>query len=559
MNLYKIKIWILSSTVVFGFLFFSGLFLKNVYTLQFSNSEYFQNQALSYRVETEVLKSKRGSIYDRNLNLVSSSSRSFNVALRPKEIKDPYEVSNILSSFLGLSREYIYEKIESNNNYFYLLRNIDYEKGIEIDSWSIDGVILEESNKRILHNESFKNIIGKVDADGYGIEGLELYFDYQLQGTDGEITYEVSPNGKIIPQGEIRTVQPVHGEDLLLTLDSELQYLTEQLCFKALLETSAYNCSVVFANANTGEIIISAEQKSQNENFNINLISTRAQYEPGSSFKIFSIGHALDENIVSLNDVFLVEDTIEIISGSCNNDYKGYKGCYKDFLNHEPYNLTIKEILERSSNVGTILATQELEVEKLENFLKIFGFTSKTGVELTGEAKGSFDKNKTCATCLSSLSIGYSANVTQMQMVKAYSIIVNGGKDISLSMVKKPYLHKNRTQVIDEELSETLKGFLINVVEGENGTAKSLKMEDYTIGGKTGTSRTHIEGVGYSSERFNTSFTGFVETSEGPIVGSVILWGASTTSPQFEYVTGGSTAAPIFKTIVSYFSPNERK
>ena len=559
MNLYKIKIWILSSTVVFGFLFFSGLFLKNVYTLQFSNSEYFQNQALSYRVETEVLKSKRGSIYDRNLNLVSSSSRSFNVALRPKDIKDPNEVSNILSSFLGLSREYIYEKIESNNNYFYLLRNIDYEKGIEIDSWSIDGVILEESNKRILHNESFKNIIGKVDADGYGIEGLELYFDYQLQGTDGEITYEVSPNGKIIPQGEIRTVQPVHGEDLLLTLDSELQYLTEQLCFKALLETSAYNCSVVFANANTGEIIISAEQKSQNENFNINLISTRAQYEPGSSFKIFSIGHALDENIVSLYDVFLVEDTIEIISGSCNNDYKGYKGCYKDFLNHEPYNLTIKEILERSSNVGTILATQELEVEKLENFLKIFGFTSKTGVELTGEAKGSFDKNKTCATCLSSLSIGYSANVTQMQMVKAYSIIVNGGKDISLSMVKKPYLHKNRTQVIDEELSETLKGFLINVVEGENGTAKSLKMEDYTIGGKTGTSRTHIEGVGYSSERFNTSFTGFVETSEGPIVGSVILWGASTTSPQFEYVTGGSTAAPIFKTIVSYFSPNERK
>jgi cell division protein FtsI (penicillin-binding protein 3) len=559
MNLYKIKIWILSSTVVFGFLFFSGLFLKNVYTLQFSNSEYFQNQALSYRVETEVLKSKRGSIYDRNLNLVSSSSRSFNVALRPKDIKDPYEVSNILSSFLGLSREYIYEKIESNNNYFYLLRNIDYEKGIEIDSWSIDGVILEESNKRILHNESLKNIVGKVDADGYGIEGLELYFDYQLQGTDGEITYEVSPNGKIIPQGEIRTVQPVHGEDLLLTLDSELQYLTEQLCFKALLETSAYNCSVVFANANTGEIIISAEQKSQNENFNINLISTRAQYEPGSSFKIFSIGHALDENIVSLNDVFLVEDTIEIISGSCNNDYKGYKGCYKDFLNHEPYNLTIKEILERSSNVGTILATQELEVEKLENFLKIFGFTSKTGVELTGEAKGSFDKNKTCATCLSSLSIGYSANVTQMQMVKAYSIIVNGGKDISLSMVKKPYLHKNRTQVIDEELSETLKGFLINVVEGENGTAKSLKMEDYTIGGKTGTSRTHIEGVGYSSVRFNTSFTGFVETSEGPIVGSVILWGASTTSPQFEYVTGGSTAAPIFKTIVSYFSPNERK
>ena len=101
--------------------------------------------------------------------------------------------------------------------------------------------------------------------------------------------------------------------------------------------------------------------------------------------------------------------------------------------------------------------------------------------------------------------------------------------------------------------------FLINVVEGENGTAKSLQMEGYVIGGKTGTSRTHIEGVGYSSERFNTSFTGFVETTEGPLVGSVILWGASTTSPEYEYVTGGSTAAPIFKTIVSYFSSGDNK
>ena len=146
-----------------------------------------------------------------------------------------------------------------------------------------------------------------------------------------------------------------------------------------------------------------------------------------------------------------------------------------------------------------------------------------------------------------------------MQMVKAYSIIVNGGKDISLSLVKKPYLNSNRTQVINEELSKTLKSFLINVVEGENGTAKSLQMEGYIIGGKTGTSRTHIEGVGYSSERFNTSFTGFVETTEGPIVGSVILWGASTTSPEYEYVTGGSTAAPIFKTIVSYFSSGDNK
>ena len=99
-------------------------------------------------------------------------------------------------------------------------------------------------------------------------------------------------------------------------------------------------------------------------------------------------------------------------------------------------------------------------------------------------------------------------------------------------------------------------GIPLNVVEGENGTGKSLRKEGYIIGGKTGTSRTHLEGVGYSEDRFNTSFTGFVETKEGPIVGAVLLWGAKT-NPTSEYVTGGSTAAPIFKKIISYFAPKE--
>jgi cell division protein FtsI/penicillin-binding protein 2 len=123
-------------------------------------------------------------------------------------------------------------------------------------------------------------------------------------------------------------------------------------------------------------------------------------------------------------------------------------------------------------------------------------------------------------------------------------------------MIKSPHANKAQNQIIDTNTSQRLKDLLINVVEGENGTGRSLKMDNYNIGGKTGTSRTHIEGIGYSDHRFNTSFTGFIETAEGPIVGSVILWGASV-SPYTEYVTGGSTAAPIFKTIVSYLVPGD--
>ena len=157
------------------------------------------------------------------------------------------------------------------------------------------------------------------------------------------------------------------------------------------------------------------------------------------------------------------------------------------------------------------MATQELNISDLENYLKKYGFIQKTGIELSGESKGSFDSYKKCTTCLSSLSIGYSVNVTQMQMVKAYSIIANGGKDIDLTVVKSPYVNKIQNQVVSINTSERLKNLLINVVEGENGTGRSLRMDNYKIGGKTGTSRTHIEGIGYSDYRFNTSFTGFIE------------------------------------------------
>jgi len=343
----------------------------------------------------------------------------------------------------------------------------------------------------------------------------------------------------------------------LLSLDSDLQYLSEELCAEALDRTDAFKCSVVFANAETGEIIISAEKSSNNNKyFNINLISGRALYEPGSALKIFTIGSLIDEGLLDEDDKYIVEDEIEIIESSCESLYDGLGGCFSDFLKHETYELSVKEIIERSSNVGTIKITKDSSVLKIEEYLTKFGFGQKSGVELTGEAKGGFVSYKKCLTCLSSLSIGYSVNVSQYQMIRAYSIIANGGKDVKLTLVQKDKVDTESNTIISPEMSSRLKTLLINVVEGENGTGKSLRKEGYIIGGKTGTSRTHLEGVGYSEDRFNTSFTGFVETKDGPVVGSVLLWGAKT-NPTSEYVTGGSTAAPIFKKIISYFVPKE--
>ena len=552
----RLKLNFLFLTIFSFVLFGSFLFIQKVYSLQFIESDHFQDQALSYRERVEVLEAKRGTIYDKHFNVLASSIQSYNVAIRPNEIND-LGLIKVLSPILGIDENKILNEITENSRFFYLKRNVDFETGQKIKSWNYKGVHLEQSNKRNVYDESTSNLIGLVDPDGNGIEGLELYFDNFLQGQNGELRYESAPNGAIIPQGEIKTIQPKHGEDLVLAIDSELQYLTENLCNDALVDTGAFKCSVVFANSLTGEVLISSEtSSSDNKYFDIDLISARANYEPGSALKIFTIGSLIESDIVDENNSYLVEDEIEIIDGSCDDNYEGFKGCFKDFLKHEPLNLTVEEIIERSSNVGTIKIVNNSNIDNVEEFLKKFGFGSRTGVELSGESKGSFTEYNTCKTCLSSLSIGYSINTTQYQMVKGYSIIANGGKDIQLSLLRNLDQNVNQKSIISNDLSNRLKKLLINVVEGDNGTGKSLRMSDYVIGGKTGTSRTYLEGIGYSDKRFNTSFTGFIETNEGPIVGSVILWGALG-SPISEYVTGGSTAAPIFKNIVRNLVPDK--
>ena len=555
-NRNRLKLNFLFLTIFSFVLFGSFLFIQKVYSLQFIESDHFQDQALSYRERVEVLEAKRGTIYDKHFNVLASSIQSYNVAIKPNEINDLGFIK-VLSPILGIDENKIINKITENSSFFYLKRNVDFETGQKIKSWNYKGIHLEQSNKRNVYDDSTSNLIGLVDPDGNGIEGLELYFDNYLQGQNGELRYESAPNGAIIPQGEIKTIQPKHGEDLVLAIDSELQYLTENLCNDALVDTGAFKCSVVFANSLTGEVLISSETSSlDNKYFNIDLISVRAYYEPGSALKIFTIGSLIESDIVDENSSYLVEDEIEIIDGSCDDNHEGFKGCFKDFLKHEPLNLTVEEIIERSSNVGTIKIVNNSNIDNVEEFLKKFGFGSRTGVELSGESKGSFTEYNTCKTCLSSLSIGYSINTTQYQMVKGYSIIANGGKDIQLSLLRNLDRNVNQKSIISIDLSNRLKKLLINVVEGDNGTGKSLRMSGYVIGGKTGTSRTYLEGIGYSDKRFNTSFTGFIETNEGPIVGSVILWGALG-SPISEYVTGGSTAAPIFKNIVRNLVPDK--
>lgn len=533
---------------------FSFIFLMNVYDIQFTNSKYFSSQAMSYRLKETLIPASRGNIYDSNLNPLVTNTRGFNLGVVPSKLKNKDEISEILSVLLNDDKNKIMNKLVNKDTYFYLKRNLEFDLGLEIQSWQIDGLVLEETTNRVIHEESLRRIIGKVDPDGNGIEGVELYFNSSLKGKDGKRTYESAPNGKMIPQASIKTQEVIHGNDLILTINSELQYKATELCKEAIIQTNSMNCSIVFADAKNGEILVLTEARNEKiPNISTELINLRAQYEPGSSLKIFTIGSVIQKDLSSMTELYTVPYLIEIIEGSCKEGFKE-GGCFKDFKKHEDYFIDLTEIIERSSNVGTILATQNMTINEIESYLKMYGFMKKTGIELTGELAGRTSNNKTCLTCLPSLSIGYSIDVTQLQMVKAYSIIANGGENINLTLNKQRNLDVNNSyNVISTEHSEILKDLLFNVVNGENGTARSLKLLPYLTGGKTGTSRTHIEGEGYSNELYNTSFVGFSELEEQTIVGSVILWGASI-NPYSEYVTGGSTAAPIYKEMIEYIA-----
>ena len=543
---------VLLFSVIFMVIIFSSIqFVRTIYEIQIENYDLYKNNTQSYRVETDILYALRGNIYDRNNDPLTMSIYSYELVHPEKVIGKVDELSGLLNTFVEKNQQEIYDLLISNKKFVFIDRNVssdtaEFLQGVLSDYHGWD---LQRRFERVNLIDQTVHFIGTVDIDGNGTEGIELVYDDKLKGEDGSRTYEAAQNGTRIPQGKITTIEPKHGQDIYLTIDSDLQFESSSQCKLAIQETGAERCSIILMNANNGEIYALAEEGISSI-LDINLISIRGKYEPGSALKIFTVGSVLESNKTSVDTVYNVPDRIAKLDNACMDGYEGDKGCFYDFLPHEVEQLTVKEIIEKSSNVGIIKILDGSSVGEIEGFLLRFGFNSITGVEVPGEIKGNFQSYKKCKTCLASMSIGYSIGVTQVQMVKAYGIIANGGIDISPTLIKTDMEGiKSENRVISNELAEELRGLLINVVNGENGTARGIKREDLIIGGKTGTSKSYIEDQNYSESKYNTSFTGFFETDRGPIVASVILWHAID-SQRSEYVTGGSTAAPIFAEIV---------
>ena len=423
----------------------------------------------------------------------------------------------------------------------------------------LDGVFFESEMTRSYPADAVAaHVVGFVDIDGNGLEGLELYYDKLLRGTPGRQIFEKSLSGTPIPQGRREEIPAVPGADLVTTIDLPLQYATQDACVAALERTGAKGCWAVVLEAETGNVLAMAGapvfdpvKRTTTDGSPFSNAVVREPYEPGSIQKTVTVAAAIEEGIVDVGTVFrAVADRIELHPGACESDTDDIYGCYQDFDEHETRDMTVRDIFTVSSNVGIIRIAQKMPPELLKSYIERFGLTAPTGIDYTGESGGLLNMPAGCSTCPLSAAIGYSLAVSPLQMAAAYGAIANDGVWIQPRLVSSIIdVDGNETEnepetreVVSPETARIMRELLAGVVE--SGTGGNASVPGYRVGGKTGTADKLDENGNYTDVT-RASFVGLAPIDDPRLVVAVMV-----DEPAWEYRTGGQAAAPVFAEIM---------
>jgi cell division protein FtsI (penicillin-binding protein 3) len=403
-------------------------------------------------------------------------------------------------------------------------------------------------------------VVGFVDIDGVGQEGLEIIYDDGLRGIPGSELYERDKDNIPIPQGMSEIVPAVPGVDLHTTIDLPLQYQAQQACIGMVETAAAEGCWVVVLEVETGAVLAmtgapafdpetrQASDGSPFSNFNV-----RGIYEPGSTQKLITVAAALETGAVQVGTVFPdIADVIELRDGACESDDDNIHGCYRDFDEHETMDMTVEEIFVQSSNVGTINVAEALGEERMVDYIKSFGLGAPTGFDFGAEATGLLNFAAGCETCWASGAIGYSVAVTPLQMAAAYAAIGNDGIWTTPHIVSSTVDAQGATEiagietrsVVSPETAVLMRELLAGVVE--RGTGQNGQVDGYRVGGKTGTANKLGEDGRYV-EATRASFVGMAPIDDPKVVVAVVI-----DAPSYEYRTGGASAAPVFAQVMEH-------
>ncbi|MBS1516915.1 MAG: PASTA domain-containing protein [Bacteroidetes bacterium] len=535
------------------FLLFFGLFiaiLLKLVNVQILESEKYKIAAKKQYENKVVLSPYRGLIFDRNMNVMVSNSYQYSVAADPNMVDDPEMAAGFFSKKFGKSSDEYLAKLKApNTSFIYLERRIDDGKTAGLDTLNMNGIIILKEPKRVYNYGSLASqILGFTNIDNTGQMGIELSMEKELAGKEGFVIMQRDGKGNNRPSLEFPRKEPENGNNLVLTIDINIQRIAEEELAEGVKKNNADGGKVIVMSVKTGEILAMSSYPS----FDPNRISTADTigmknavisdiYEPGSTFKIVAAASALEEKI---------EDKNSIIATESVNEIKGMK--ISDV--HGSSSMTFQQVLEQSSNVGFSKIALKIGSEKFYKYARDFGFGISSGIELPGENKGLLKKPvEFSGFTLPYMSIGYEVMVNAMQITDAYSAVANNGLMMKPFIIKKETasnggtLFENKAtvlrQIISENTARTLSSLLTGVVE--RGTGTDAKIEGVKIAGKTGTSQRLVNGE-YKSNSHNSSFVGYFPADDPKIIVTVIM-----NNPKSGEYYGGKVAAPVFKNIAS--------
>ena len=534
--------------IVFIFLGFT-LIISKLVEIQLINHEEYKYLADKQQTKLEKIQAERGLVYDRNYTLLvyNRNDISFYVDLRMLSKEGKEKIAGKFSSVFGKSETYYIRLMSKKPGTVCIEKKAPSEKALALKNFKVPGLFYREDPTRVYNYDRLaSHLLGFVNYEYHGVAGLESSYEDVLKGEDGIRLVEKSAIGDMVTVSEEQTKPPIAGDNLVLTIDKTYQQIIEDELVKALKDYEAYSAVGIIMSPHNGDILALACENDYDPNnyweFSDEQRRNKAltdTYEPGSTFKPFVVSAILDQNLCRENEIFFLE----------NGRYR-YKNVYISDTHKKDY-LNVKGIVEWSSNIGMSKLVQRINNESFYKYLRGFGFGSYTSIELPGEAKGLLKKpEEWSAITKPFMAFGYELSVTPVQLITAFSALINGGILYYPQVIKEQIsgsgeiiFEKRPVQVrkiISEETSERIKKILTSVVE--EGTGQNAKLDFLSAGGKTGTAQQLIEGS-YSSTQYNSSFIGFFP-AENPEAVCLIL----INSPKIGKY-GGLVAAPVFKKV----------
>ena len=518
-----------------------ALLVGRSFYLQILNNEFLQEKGESRYRRTLEIPASRGRIFDRNGEVLAISTPMKSVWAIPADVHLAPEQTKQLAGMLEMSDKELSRKLASDKSFVYLRRELPPDVGERIAAMKLPGVGQDKSFRRYYPSgEMTAHLVGFTGIDDEGLEGVELAFQNRLLGHTGSRTVIKDRRGQIVEDvGSIQS--PQDGQDIRLSIDSKIQYLAYSYLKQAIADYKAKAGGVVVVDAHTGEILALVNWPTYNPNNRARLSGAQLRnraltdtYEPGSVMKPFSVALALEDGKVGFNTVIQCAPGKLTIGSATISDA------------HPHGNLTVAEVIQKSSNVGTAKIASLLTPQQMWQMFDAVGFGRAPQLGFPGEADGRLRPWKSWRPIeQATMSYGHGISVSLMQMAHAYTVFAREGELIPLSLTRLDTLPLGSTQVFSTQTVQEIRAMLEMAVQ-PGGTAPKARVPDYRVAGKTGTAY-KVEGGQYA-HKYVASFVGFAPVSDPRLIVAVMIdepggaahYGGDVAGPVFSGVMGGA-------------------